>query len=280
MTESHLGFMQGRLSPVVDGVIQQFPWNHWEQEFAIASELGLCLMEWTLDQDRLYQNPLMTAAGQAAILNLSDTFGVAIQSLTGDCFMQSPFWKRVGAEKLELQNDFMAILDSCQKIGISIVVVPLVDEGRIANAQEMANLVEFLSDITPWLEKNEIRIAFESDFTPCDLKDFIGRFPDKIFGINYDIGNSAALGFNVEEEFAAYGNRVFNVHVKDRILGGTTVPLGSGNTDFIKVFRSLRKIGYKGSYILQTARAPDGDHAGVLRQYAAMTEKWILGDES
>jgi len=86
---SRLGFMQGRLSPLVDGKIQAFPWNSWQSEFPAAQNLGLGLIEWTLDQDRLYQNPLMTPQGQLDIRRLCEAHHLVIPSLTGDCFMQA-----------------------------------------------------------------------------------------------------------------------------------------------------------------------------------------------
>ena len=53
-----IGFMQGRLSPQVDGKIQAFPWQHWRDEFPAAQKLNIPLMEWTLDHDRLTEeNP-------------------------------------------------------------------------------------------------------------------------------------------------------------------------------------------------------------------------------
>jgi len=96
-----------------------------------------------------------------------------------------------------------------------------------------------------------------------------------LFGINYDIGNSAAAGFNPIEEIDSYGDRIWNVHVKDRLLNGTTVELGSGNADFIRVFRALAGCEYKGNYILQTARATDGNHVGTLRKYRDMVVQWL-----
>ena len=63
-TLERIGFMQGRLSAMVDGKIQAFPWNEWREEFPRASALGLTRIEWTIDQDRLRENPLNTAAGQ------------------------------------------------------------------------------------------------------------------------------------------------------------------------------------------------------------------------
>ena len=55
--------MQGRLCERVNGKIQAFPWREWESEFPAAEAINLHLMEWTLDQERLYENPLMTTGG-------------------------------------------------------------------------------------------------------------------------------------------------------------------------------------------------------------------------
>lgn len=270
-----IGFMQGRLSPLVDGRIQAFPWEFWRAEFQAAERHGFRLMEWTLDQDRLYENPLLTATGQLDIRNLCQVHGLTIPSLTGDCFMQAPFWKTEGVEREALKRDFRAIAEACTTIGISMIVVPLVDNGRLENAGQEDALVSFLSDQTPFFAKNRLRVVFESDLGPGELEKLIARFDPEYFGINYDIGNSAALGFNPVDEMAAYGHRVVNVHVKDRLLGGTTVALGAGGADFAAVFASLAKSAYTGNYILQTARAADGDHSGALCRYRDMTIGWL-----
>lgn len=270
-----IGFMQGRLSALIDGRIQAFPWHGWQEEFPIAERDGIRLMEWTLDQDRLYENPLLTVAGQSEIRGLCQHYGFAIPSLTGDCFMQAPFWKAQDVQREVLQRDFQAVAAGCAAVGISMIVMPLVDNGRLDNPEQEDALVGFLQRQAGFLAEHALQVLFESDFGPAELTHFIGRLDPDLFGINYDIGNSAALGFDPVDEIAAYGNRIVNVHVKDRVLGGTTVPLGTGNADFETVFATLAKIGYTGNYILQTARAADGDHAGVLRRYRDMTVDWL-----
>jgi hexulose-6-phosphate isomerase len=117
-------------------------------------------------------------------------------------------------------------------------------------------------------------IVFECDYKPRELARFIAQLGPE-YGINYDIGNSASLGYDPVEEIHAYGSRILNVHVKDRIRGGTTVPLGTGNANFPAAFSALRRARYDGNYILQTARATQGDHAAVLRRYRDMTERWL-----
>jgi hexulose-6-phosphate isomerase len=267
--------MQGRLCERVAGKIQAFPWRDWENEFPAAAAIGLHLMEWTLDQERLYENPLMTADGQEKIRALCQHYDLAIPSLTGDCFMQAPFWKVDGQERADLQADFLAIGRACAAVGIRMMVVPLVDNGRLETAEQENVLVDFLLAQQSFLAQHHLHVIFESDFIPAELARFIARLPAERFGINYDIGNSAALGFKPVEEFATYGARVVNVHVKDRALGGTTVPLKTGSADFDAVFAALAQNYYQGNFILQTARAAGGNHSEVLSSYRDMTIQWM-----
>ncbi|WP_225579155.1 sugar phosphate isomerase/epimerase family protein [Pseudomonas sp. PDM14] len=274
-----IGFMQGRLCDRVDGKIQAFPWPNWEKEFPVAQQLGISLMEWTLDQERLHENPLMSVPGRQRIRELSMQYGVRILSLTGDCFMQAPFFKASGTERDGLLLDLRAIVDSAADLGIRYVLIPLVDNGSLTSPSEERALLEGLLPLHGVLTAAKLKIVFESDFAPERLARFIERFPGDAFGLNYDIGNSAALGYSASEEISCYGHRIDNVHVKDRVLGGTTVPLGSGNANFPEVFRALHSAGYTGNFILQTARADD-DHAGAIDRYRAMTSAWWHNNES
>lgn len=262
--------MQGRLSPPVNGRIQAFPWQYWREEFTTAQEAGFALMEWTLDAERLHENPLMTKEGRAEIERLKSRHRVRIDSLTGDFFMHAPFHKATGKERERRLQDLEAVCRACAELGVPILVIPLVDAGRIETPEEEADVLRTL----PGLERSGVSIAFESDYAPRELARFISRL-GPAFGINYDIGNSASLGFDPAEEIAAYGERIRNVHVKDRVRGGTTVPLGTGNADFATVFAALRRARYAGNYILQTARSPEGEHRKALERYRAMTERWI-----
>ena len=216
----------------------------------------------------------MTTSGQIEILSLCKKHDFSIPSLTGDCFMQAPFWKVNDiTHRDKLKADFEAIVNACSKIGIEAVVLPLVDDGRLVDIQQENILVEFLLGQQSNLRELGVKIVFESDFSPVELHRFIGRLDPDVFGINYDIGNSASLGLNPAEEFSLIGDRILNVHVKDRLLGGTTVPLGEGNANFNSVFSLLKSFGYSGNYILQTARAIDDQHSEVLLLYKQFVER-------
>jgi hexulose-6-phosphate isomerase len=262
-----VGFMQGRLSPLVDGRIQAFPWVCWRREFEIGRRLGFARMEWTLDQERLSENPLMTAAGRDEIRALSRRHKLRVTSITGDCFMQAPFWKSSGSARAGLYATFEAVIEAAARADAKLVVVPLVDNGALTNPGDEAAFVEGMKGLVERLREVGMRLAFESDFAPDRLARFIAQFPADVFGVNFDIGNSASLGWSPDIEIGCLASRIINVHVKDRLLGGNTVPLGEGNADFPSVFSLLAQHGYGGFLILQTARASDDDHAGALARY-------------
>jgi len=275
-----IGFMQGRLSSIVDGKIQAFPWTEWEEEFVHAADIDFSLMEWTIDFENLMNNPIMTNEGRQKILALSKNYNISIPSLTGDCFMQKPFWKAGPKEAPALLSILESVMKAAQLIGIKMILIPLVDNGKIDTPEQESRLIEACLNHQPFLAKHQMSIMFESDYAPSRLQKFIDLLPRKQFGINYDIGNSAALGFDPLEEFTSYGDRIINIHVKDRILNGTTVPLGHGNADFDLIFQLVNKIKYNNNFILQTARSPDNQHKEVLLKYKNMVTKWLKINES
>ena len=75
------------------------------------------------------------------------------------------------------------------------------------------------------------------------------------------------MGFNPINEFEEYGERIINVHVKDRIKNGSTVPLGEGDAEIDLVFNCLSNFKYQGNFIIQAARCPNNNHSRILDIY-------------
>lgn len=256
-----IGIMQGRLSPMINGKIQCFPWDHWKEEFPLAKECSFNSMEWTIDAENLYSNPIFTM--QSEIQRIVSQYRVTVPSLTADCFMQMPFFKSDNSSSL--LKDLDNLIVAASNIGVKTIVIPLVDNSSILNDIEENVVVHELNKKIDLLTKLNMRIAFESDYPPEKLLTFINKFPLTHFGINYDLGNSASLGYNPTIELTAYGHRVLNVHIKDRKLHGTTVPLGEGDVNFNQVLSLLNSFNYQGNFILQTARSTSGEDLKFAR---------------
>jgi hexulose-6-phosphate isomerase len=217
----------------------------------------------------------MTAGGRREIREIARDLGVQVRSLTGDCFMEAPFYKAEGRERGRRLDQVERVIEASAEIGVEYVVMPLVDNGRLESIRQEEDLRTGFARVAPLLKRAEIRILFESDFQPGRLRQFLEPSDPSLFGINYDVGNSAAMGFDPTEEIGAYGDRILNVHVKDRVLGGSTVPLGQGHAHFGAVFGALKRIGYLGNYILQTARAADGRDVEILCEYRDAVMRWL-----
>ena len=247
-----IGIMQGRLSRKVGNKIQCFPKKNWKKEFYQAKKLKLNFIEWTLDYSYFAKNPIFTKEGVSKIKELSKKYKIKIKSLTGDCFMERPFWKN---NNRKLILDFKKILLACNKLKIKYLVIPLVDNGSLKKKSQEIRLIKILNSYKNFLKSKKIQILFESDYPPKKLKDFINNFDVKTFGINYDLGNSASLGYDLDEEFKLTGKYIKNIHIKDRKFNGETVRLGRGNVDFSSFFKNIKKINFKKTLILQTARS-------------------------
>ena len=76
--------------------------------------------------------------------------------------------------------------------------------------------------------------------------------------VNYNIGNSATLGYNFEEKFSAYAKLISVVLIKNRPFNEGSVEYGKGDADLEGVFNKLKEVDFKGPLIMQAYRDDEG----------------------
>ena len=270
-----LGIMQGRLVPPVEGRIQAFPRERWAEEFPNAAAAGLESIEWIYDRYGLGANPLETNAGIAQIQELSRNHGVAVRSLCADYFMDFPFVRAGAAERAERLTHLEWLLGQARQIGVTRMVLPFVDQSAILNDEDKSAVVGAVTGSLPRACECGIELHLETALGPAAFAALLERLPYPEVKVNYDSGNSSSLGYRPVEEFAAYGKRVGSVHIKDRIKGGTTVPLGQGDAAFDQLFEALERVSYRGDFILQVARGVAGDEVAWARNNIAFVKRYL-----
>jgi hexulose-6-phosphate isomerase len=149
----------------------------------------------------------------------------------------------------------------------STIVVPLVDLGKPIFSDDWDYVIKMFYNLTPILKEQNSKIVFELSLNPENQLKFINNFESNNFGINYDIGNSASLGWNPSIEISTLGSVIKHIHIKDRRLNGLTVPLGEGDANFEQISTALRQIHYKGNYTLQCARVPEQSEIMTIQKY-------------
>ena len=269
------GIMQGRLVPPDGGRLQSFPRARWSDEFALAASVPLSYIEWIYDAYGENINPLCTAEGEKDLLTLQRAHGVQLRSMCADWFMDFPLL-RCSDEEQRLRQKFLTrLLKSADTVGITRIVLPFVDASRIDNSEDAKIVCRVLQQALPLAEETGIELHLETSLDPTMFAALLDCMQHPLVKVNYDIGNSASLGYSPAEEFAAYGMRIGSVHIKDRILGGGTVPLGQGNADFEDVFARLKLIGYSGDFTMQIARGePDHEVSWAQQNLAFILRYW------
>jgi L-ribulose-5-phosphate 3-epimerase UlaE len=264
-----LGIMQGRLSTRYMGRYQAFPKHAWQSEFYIAQDLGFQRMEFILDFNDAEENPLMSENGIEEIKKLEALTSVKVKSICADYFMEAPLFNK----KFQSQscNVLEKLIKNASHLGVKDIVIPCVDQSTLASETDRSELISVLNSFTNQAKSSGVLLNLETDLNPGDFKSLLSKLDTNVVKVNYDIGNSASLGFDPEEEFSAYGEFISDLHIKDRVLGGASVPLGTGNANFEKVFELLKEFKFDGNIVMQAARAE-----GIAKDLSLLEEQVVF----
>lgn len=263
---ANIRVMQGRLLPPAEGRFQSFPRGRWRDEVAFAREAGLDGIEWIYDTFGEGLNPIETAEGREQLKQACSRYQTTIDSVCADYFLDRPFLQSEGVDRERLEQRLHDLVAACGSLGMRYIVLPFVDASRIKSDVDVEAVVSILGRALPHAQRSNVELHLETALPPERFADLLTRLDHPLVKVNYDSGNSASLGYRPEDEFIRYGSRIGSVHIKDRVQGGGTVPLGNGAADFLELFTCLRAAGYPGDYVLQVARGREGDEIAWARK--------------
>jgi len=256
--KNNFGVIQGRLLPKYQGRYQAHPLGYWQDEFFQAKKFGLDCIEFILDFNDAENNPLLTKNGPLEILQLSSETGVTVKTVCADYFMEAPLHsidKDVANKSYKI---LQRLIDLAVQINITDIVIPCVDQSTLNGKEAVERFVTQMKKIIPTLERQGVNLSLETDLAPEPFVGLLNALNSERITVNYDIGNSAALGFDPIEELDAYGHKISDIHIKDRVLGGGPIVLGEGNADFERFFNKLKEFNYSGPFIMQAYRDDEG----------------------
>jgi hexulose-6-phosphate isomerase len=268
-----IAIMQGRLSAPINGQIQAFPAAEWRDEFGRAATAKLDGIEWIFDAP---DNPIISDGGIAEIAAQMGESGVSVRSVCADYFMDAPLHRGAPSDVTHRVDILQALVTRARTLGVRHIVLPCVDQSALRDRSDEDRLTEVLAAVVPNAGRAGVELHLETSLGPIEFAALLDRVPAEVRA-NYDSGNSASLGYRVTDEFAAYGARVGSVHIKDRVRGGGTVPLGTGNADLPALFDALDRVSYKGMFTLQVARAQTGDEVAWARRNREQLLQYLTG---
>lgn len=250
--------MQGRLLPKYKGRFQAHPLGYWQDEFPIAAEIGLQCIEFIFDYNDFDINPLWSKEGRKSISKISTKTGVKVYSVCADFFMECPLHSKIEKKRSFSKNILIELLQNCNELEIKDIVIPCVDQSNLSDPQYFELFKAQIFDIIPIAENFGINLSLETDLAPLPFKELLDELNSKSVTVNYDTGNSASLGYDFREELECYGDRISDLHIKDRVFNGGSVFLGTGHVNLSEFFREFGKYSFDGPIIMQLFRDDEG----------------------
>ena len=102
--------MQGRLSQKENLPLQSFPHKSWRQEFVRANKIGFKRLEWLIDIENDYKNPIFSSSYREEILWIAKENGIKIDSLCAHFLISGGILKNLVIQKM-LRSIFMKYLN-------------------------------------------------------------------------------------------------------------------------------------------------------------------------
>jgi len=166
------------------------------------------------------------------------------------------------------------LLKTAAELGVRNIVIPCVDQSSIQNQLDRTRFIEVLSTVISDAERISVNLSLETDLDPKQFGELLSSFDSPRVTVNYDIGNSASLGYNPVEELSEYGERISDIHIKDRLLGGGSVKLGTGNADIPGFLKLIEKFDYCGPFIMQAYRDDEG--LGIFKDQLDWVQSFFM----
>jgi len=254
--KTRFGIVQGRLTKTPGNELQWFPQEYWQQEFNIASELGIDYIELIAEVQHNPNNPIWTDIGCEEIQQLVKKNKLTLHALCNDYIVEHDLLD----ESVVDQN--IKLLEQAKKLNVEKYIMPLFEDSEL-NVDNMDTFVEPIRKISKFAHKKGITTCLETILTGEELVTFLDMIDRPYVKAVYDTGNRVAFGHNLAADIRLLGDEISHVHIKDKNAENSNVLLGTGLVNFSEVFHALKDVQYNGPFTFETTRGTDPQKTAI-----------------
>tara|TARA_B100000900_G_scaffold281979_1_gene241260 strand:- start:448 stop:1224 length:777 start_codon:yes stop_codon:yes gene_type:complete len=250
-----IGVLQGRLSEPSRGHYQEFP-DEWFSEFEALDVMGLHGIEWLITKDYSFNNPIYSDFKTIQDLPV---LSICVDTLVDERITNRDF----------LEHNLVKLCKVIENSSVNVLTIPVLDASDLNDDDARALFCESVRPIGDAFPS--VKFAFEAEMPPKKLNDIVSLCDN--FYVTYDTGNITSCGVEHDDFISFFADKIINVHLKDRTYDRRTVPPMTGDTDFDFIFKRLSDIGYTGPFIMQTARASNGQEFETIKKHKQIFEE-------
>ena len=243
----NFGIVQGRLIQSPPDCLQWFPQDRWQDEFNIASNIGINYIELISEVQHNQENPIWTDNGIKKIKKLVKDNDLTLHTLCNDFIVEHSFL----LEDVIQQN--INLLSQGKKLGVEKYIMPFFESSELT-IDNMKEYIDPIRRVAKVANDGNILLCLETILTGQELIELLNLIKMPNVKAVYDTGNRVAFGHDLSSDIRLLSDNIAHVHIKDKNKNNENVLLGTGLVDFDSVFYALNDINYSGAYTFETTR--------------------------
>lgn len=237
----------------------------WSERFAVAKACGFDFVEISVDEtDERLSRLKWTKEERLAVLNAMLESGLHIPSMCLSAHRRFPFGSHDEAIEAKAKEIMIDAIELAKDLGIR--TIQLAGYDVYYEEQDAGTHQRFIDGIKWAVEKaaaSQVMLAVEIMDTPymnsiTKWKVLEAEVQSPWFSVYPDVGNLTAWGNDVPAELALGIDQIAAIHLKDTYAVTETckgqfrdVPFGEGCVDFVNVFKTLKALNYRGSFVIE-----------------------------
>ncbi|BCL69537.1 L-ribulose-5-phosphate 3-epimerase ulaE [Vibrio nigripulchritudo SO65] len=264
----------------------------WSERLALAKACGFDFVEMSVDEtDERLSRLDWTKQERKALTNTIIESGIRIPSMCLSGHRRFPF----GSHDPKIREQAYSIMEKAitlaQDIGIRTIQLAGYDvyyeeqdEGTLARFEEgLKWAVDLAAKSQVMLSVEIMDTSFMNSITKW--KAWQEKINSPWFTVYPDVGNLSAWGNDVTAELELGIDQIAALHLKDTYAVTDTcpgqfrdVPFGEGCVDFVQAFKTLKRLNYRGSFLIEmwTEKA-DEPVQELIKARRWMEEKMVQG---
>jgi L-ribulose-5-phosphate 3-epimerase len=237
----------------------------WPERFAVAKACGFDFVEISIDEtDARLARLNWTKDERLTVVNAMLESGIHIPSMCLSAHRRFPFGSHDGAVREQARQIMVDAIRLAKDLGIR--TIQLAGYDVYYEPQDTGTHQRFIEGMKWAVEQAaaaQVMLAVEIMDTPymnsiTKWKALDAEIRSPWFSVYPDVGNLSAWENDVSAELALGIDQIAAIHLKDTLAETATqkgqfrdVPFGEGCVDFINVFNTLKKLNYRGSFVIE-----------------------------
>lgn len=237
----------------------------WVEKLAVAKSCGFDFVEMSVDEsdERLARLDWSREERMAVISAIQQT-GVRIPTMCLSAHRRYPFGSRDAATRKQAHTIMLQAIRLAQDLGIRTIQLAGYD---VYYEPQDSNTITRFEEGIAWAVKQaaaaQVMCAVEIMDTQfmnsiSKWKALDSKIGSPWFTVYPDIGNLTAWGNEVDSELTKGIDRIAAIHLKDTFAVTASspgqfrdVPFGDGCVDFVNLFKTLRRLNYRGTFLIE-----------------------------